>query len=212
MSGREPTCSESPYLAIRFGMTGKSFGAALKGVWSDGRLLRRLVETLATEAEHAIGSRPIILPGNSRSQLHQLRRRKTLLQAFSQFRRYARGCSRDRVSKLQYQLLVSIKQITLGIPVQISDLIVRDPDPSAPGRVDVDSKRTFDEFGSANLAQLLELGRYKMSLVESLAELRVSNEIVRMCGRRCQWGNVPAETLARHPPDDCDLKFRKHTD
>lgn len=170
-------------------------------------LLSRLVKPFAAETEHAVGARAVVLPGDGCAELDQLRRGEAPLQPLSQFRGHARGGRRNSISQLQHQLLIRIEQIALRVPVQVADLIVRDADPSASGRVDVDSKRAFNQLGGANLAQSLELRRDQIGFVESLIESRVGNEIVGMQGCVCQRSNVPAEALAGYPADDRNLEF-----
>jgi len=89
------------------------------------------IEAFAAEAKHAVGSRPVVLPGDSSSQFDQLRSGKPLLQPLAELRRDSRRRNRECVSQFEHQLLVAVEQIAFRIPVQVADLIVADSDCSA---------------------------------------------------------------------------------
>jgi hypothetical protein len=157
---------------------------------------RRLVKALAAKTKHAVGSRPVIFPGDSCGQFDQLRRGKPLLQALPQVRRYFCRRSGNCISQFQYQLFLGTKQIAFGIPVQVLDLLVTDACASAPGRVDVDSKRAFHQFGRAYLRQHFQFRRHQIGFVQRQAELGVSDKNIRMAGHCVQRRNIFAQPFS----------------
>jgi hypothetical protein len=152
--------------------------------------LFRLVKPFAAKSKHSIGSCPVILPGDCRSQFHQLRRREPLLQSLPQFGSHLGGRSRNGVCQFQDQLFIGRKEIAFRIPVQIADLVVAQACPSAPGRVNVDSKRAFHQLGRANLSQDFQLRRNQVGFLQRHAELGIRNQHVRVRGNRLQRRNV----------------------
>jgi len=114
---------------------------------------RRLVEAFAFKPKHPIGAGTVIFPGNGGSQLHQFGSRKSGAQTFPQFRSHFRGSGRNCIRKFEHQLLISIEKAAFLIPIQVAQLIVADACLSASGRVNVNSKRTFNQLGGAYLRQ-----------------------------------------------------------
>jgi hypothetical protein len=111
-----------------------------------------LVKTLAPKAKHSVRSCPIILPGDGRSQFHQLRRGEPLLEPLAQFWSHLRRRCRDRVRQFQHKFFIRREEVAFRVPVQVADLIVAQACASATGRVNVDSKRTFHQLGRTNLS------------------------------------------------------------
>jgi len=81
---------------------------------------------------------------------------------------------------------------------------------SAPGRVDVYSKRTLDLLGRANLGQSFQFGRNQVGFVQGHAELRVRYQNIGMSRERLKWGDVFSQTLPGKPPDQCNFESCKH--
>jgi hypothetical protein len=121
-------------------------------------------------------------------------------------RRRCRYCIR----KFQNQLLVGIKQIAFAVPVQIADLLITQSCRLTCGRVDVNSKRALNQLGGTNLSQNFELVVNQIYLFQSLAELRIGNQKIRMSGNGLQWSNVLAQTLTRELSDDVHFELLKH--
>src|SRR5215831_13332104 len=100
-----------------------------------------LVKAFTAKSKHTVGPRSVVLPGDGRSQFHQLWRGEALLQPLPQFGRYLGGRSGNGVRQLQHQLFIGRKEIAFRVPVEVAELIIAQACASAPGRVNVDSKR-----------------------------------------------------------------------
>src|SRR5690348_9583701 len=108
-----------------------------------------LIKPLALKPKYPVRSRPIIFPGNGRCQFHQLRGGKALLQARAQLWSHARRSGSDGVRQFQHQFFIGVEEVALVVVVEVAKLIVADSLASAYSRVDVNSKRTFHQLGSA---------------------------------------------------------------
>jgi hypothetical protein len=182
-----------------------SYSARAKSSWDFLRALFWLVKSFAPKAKHPIRPCPIILPRNGSRKFHQLRRGEPLLQPFTQFWCHFRRRRRDRVRHFQDQFFVGRKKIAFRIPVQVADLLVTQACASAAGRINVDSKRAFNQFGCANLSQNFQLCRNQVGFFQRHAELGIRNEHVRVPGDCSQRSNVFAQPFAREAADQSDL-------
>jgi hypothetical protein len=112
----------------------------------------------------------------------------------------SRRC-RNGIRQFQHQLLVGIKDIAFAVPIQVTDLLVTQSCRLTCGRVDVDSKRTFNQLGGTNLAEDFELVVHQVDLLKCLAELRIGDQKIRMGSNRFKGRNIPSQTLARKLTD-----------
>src|SRR5262249_17222150 len=81
---------------------------------------------------------------------------------------------------------------------------------SAPGRVDVDSKRALHQLGRADLPQHLQLRREQVRFFERHAELCVGDKNVRMAGNSRQRSNILAQPFSGELADQSYLESLKH--
>jgi hypothetical protein len=160
-----------------------------------------LIEIFAAKTEHPVGACPIVFPRNGCSQFHQLRSGKPLLQSPTQLLCNFRRRGRQGVRQFQDQLFLGREKVTLSVPVEVADLIVAQTCASAPGRVNVDSKRTLHQLGGANLRQNFQLRRHKVRFLQRHAELCVWDQYIRMSGNRFQRSNIFTQPFPREPAD-----------
>ena len=107
-----------------------------------------LAEPLGLDSEGTIEAGAVILPGDRRGQLDQLRRSQVLFERMKQFVGHLDGRVRHRLGVPQHQLLQLRKRGARFEIRQVGKLRFGDPFFSADGRTNVNSKRTADEHGS----------------------------------------------------------------
>ena len=176
-----------------------------------GEIFRFLIEPLAAETKYAIGTRPIILPGNRPTQFYELRSGEALAQPLAQTVGHLGRRGRHCICQFQHQLLVGIKQVAFAMPVKIADLLFTQACRLTCGRVDVNSKRTLNQLGRSNLSQDLQLGRNQVHFIQRLAELRIRDQEIRMRCNGLHGSNVPSQTLTHELADDLHFDLLKHS-
>jgi hypothetical protein len=160
-----------------------------------------LIEIFAAKAEHPVGARAIVFPRNGRCQFHQLRGRKPLLQSPTQLLCNFRRRGRQGVRQFKDQLFLGREKVTFRVPVEVANLIVAQTCGPAPGRVNVDSKRTLYQLGCANLRQNFQLRRNKICFLQRHAELCVWDQYIRMRRNGFQRSNIFTQPFPREPAD-----------
>jgi hypothetical protein len=172
--------------------------------------IRSAVKALAAEAKDAIGARAVIFPSNRRTQLHELRRCEPLLQALAQLGSDIRRSRSDCIRQFENEPLVGVEEVAFLVPVQVANLLVRQARRLTCGGVDIDSKRTFHQLGSAYLPQHFEAVRNEIRFLERHAEFCISDDEIRMSGKCVQRSNVFTEAFAGETTNECNLQCFEH--
>ena len=159
---------------IRLGTQSPHYSARPRGI------LLLPVETRTLKAKNSVRACPIVFPGDGAAQFHQLRCGEALAQPLTEFICHLGRRGGHGIRQFQNQFLVGIKQIAFTVPVKVADLFITQACRLTCGRIDVDSKRTLNQFGRANLSQYFQLSIYQIDLLECLAELRIGDHEVRM--------------------------------
>jgi hypothetical protein len=120
-----------------------------------------------------------------------------------------RSCG-DGVSELQHQLFIAVEEIALVPEIQVAELFIGDSCPPPRGRVDVNSKRTFDQLGGAHLAKDFELGWDQIGLIQSHGIARVRNEDSGMSFQSLKRSNNFSQALFGEPFNQPNFESFKH--
>ena len=113
-------------------------------------------EPRRADAEHAVETGAVVLPGNGGGELDQLAFIKLLPQALHHRRRHGDWCLCHRYGQIQHESLVRVERSTGLVARELQQLFFRDTEFSADGRADVESEGAADEGAGLDLGERLQ--------------------------------------------------------